>query len=84
MLVLPSLSVKNVAGRMNVLETMALDAGIALCAERLLNISIGTVSFPSTAAMPGVSWRRRTVGCIRPNRRAGYPFPAPRALPRHS
>jgi GGDEF domain-containing protein len=50
-LVPPSPSLKNVAGKMNVLETMALDAGIALVASGLLRISIATVS------MPRVSWR---------------------------
>jgi hypothetical protein len=68
---------------MNVLGIMALDAGIAPCAERLLSISIGTVSFRRTVAMPRVSRQRRTAGCIWPTRRVGYPFPAPRALPRH-
>jgi hypothetical protein len=43
------------AGNMNVLESMALDAGIALCGERLLSISIGTVSSRSTVTMPRVS-----------------------------
>jgi predicted signal transduction protein with EAL and GGDEF domain len=82
-LVLPSLSLKNVAGKMNVLETMALVAGIALCGERVLSISIGTVSFRSTVAMPRVSWQRRTAGCIWPYSAPDTLFPPRGHWPRH-
>jgi GGDEF domain-containing protein len=68
-LVPPSPSLKNVAGKMNVLETMALDAGIALCGER-----------PAPHQYRHGLDAESLLADRRIYRRSGYPLPALRAL----
>jgi diguanylate cyclase (GGDEF)-like protein/putative nucleotidyltransferase with HDIG domain len=45
-LVLPGLGLQHLDAKLRVLEKMALDAGIAVCGEPLLSLSIGAVSCP--------------------------------------
>jgi diguanylate cyclase (GGDEF)-like protein len=49
-LVLPGLAACDLPGRLNDLEKVVVDAGVAVCGERLLAISAGAAFFPQDGA----------------------------------